>query len=95
MSNEAAAHYIKTLPERVERARLAEEKKRQEEAEAQAEAKRLQDEIIRIETEADAVVVAENTKWLRKKDFSRARALYQQAAALGSKKAAEKLNSLP
>ena len=46
---------------------------------------------------ADAVAAeeAENAKWFRKKDFSVARSLYAQAAACGSKEAAERLKHLP
>ena len=91
MSKEAAAAYITNLPARMERARLATEAKQQ----AEAEAKRIQENIQRLLSEAEAVVAAENSKWLRAKDFSRARELYGQAAALGSKEATEQLKGLP
>jgi PQQ enzyme repeat len=51
--------------------------------------------IKRLVAEARAAETTENAKWFRKKNFTRARELYGQAAALGSKESAQRLKSLP
>jgi len=52
-----------------------------------AVSKEQKDEIHRLMVEAEIAEKMENAKWLRKKDFTRARELYAQAAALGCKEA--------
>ena len=50
--------------------------------------------IARLLAEAKTAEAAENSKWFRKRDFTRARYLYAQAAALGSEEAAAALKRL-
>ena len=98
MSKEAAAGYLATVPLRQERVRLATEAARRKEEEAKHkadEAKKIQASIQQLILEAEKIVLAENSKWLRKKDFSQARELYFKAIALGSKEAEQKLTNLP
>lgn len=57
--------------------------------------RREQDKITDIIREATTLESNEKTKWFRKKDFSRVRELYAQAAALGSKEASDALKRLP
>jgi len=51
-------------------------------------------EIKRLMAEAESAEKTEKSKWFKKKDFTRARELYAQAAALGSKEAAKILEQL-
>ncbi len=57
-------------------------------------ARKQNDEIKSLMAEAKSAEKKEKSKWFWRKDFTRARELYTQAAALGSKDAAKKLEQL-